>query len=210
MPGAAIDKFRLWRQEGTGLKSRFDSELLAPAIDRDDISSLIVNNKIDRGDQLQELRLRYYPSINVDRAKLFAGMIPGDLQDAEDALLEMGFRNNPTAYVEVTEQHGPDDGSYARVEVTETGARFNIPQFAIHPSLYKRMKRQLHATIYEVDNGVIFLLHDERAAWLQPMRHVFINDVSARVGVRDFRDLWYDTFQQELSGKNQVAWDTTH
>lgn len=210
MPGAAIDKFQLWRQEGTGFKSRFSPELLPPVVDREDLSSLMINNKIDRGDQLQKIRLRRYPSINVDRAKLFAGMIRGDKEDAENSLLEMGFRNNPTAYVEVTEQHGPDDGSYARVEVTETGARFNVPQFALHPSLYKRMKRQIHAVIYEVENGVLFLTHDERSAWLQPMRHVLVNDASARVGVRDFRDLWFDTFGEELRGKDQVVWNTTH
>lgn len=210
MPGAAITKFQLWRQEGVGFKSRFNTELQPPVIDRDDISSIIVNNKIERGDLLQKIRLRRAPSINVDRARLFAGMVPGSKEDAENALLQMGFRSNPTAYVEVTEQHGPDDGSYALVEVTETGANVDVPQFAARPSFYKRMKRQIHVVIYEVESGVLFLTHDERSAWLQPMRHVFVNDASARVGVRDFRDLWFDTFGEELRGKSQVAWNTTH
>lgn len=210
MPGAAVSKFQLWRKEGVGVKSRFSDALEPSARDRDDISPLLLDQKIERGDTLQELRLKHYPSINVDRDKLFAGYINENKDAAEDLLIELGFRNNPTAYVEVTEENGPDDGSYARTFVTETGGRFDIPKLAPNPSFYKRMKRQLHVVIYDVGDRTEFLVHDERSAWLQPARHVIVNDAEAQVGVRDFRDLWFDQFGRELRGKSQVVWDTTH
>lgn len=210
MAGALVNKFQLWRKEGTGVKSRFSDELKSPARDRDDISPLLVDRKINRGDTLQELRLKHYPSIDVDRRKLFAGFINENVEGAEQLLVELGFRNNPTAYVEVTEENGPDDGSYSRQFVTETGARFDIPKILPNPSFYKRMKRQLHVVLFDVGDRTEFLVHDERSAWLQPARHVIVNDAEARVGVRDFRDLWFDQFGRELRGKGQVVWDTTH
>lgn len=204
------NKLFLWRSSRRGIKSRFSDDVKKSPLRRDDVPDIQVTNKIKRGDTLQELRLRYYPSIDVEKNLLYAGEIEGDLGDAEDKLLELGFRNNPTAYVEVTEEHGPDDGSYSLQQISEDGGRLDIPRISKQPSFWKRTKLQFHITVYELQERVLFLAHKEISAWLQPARHVWANDVSARIGVRDFRDMWFDEFEEELPGKQNVRWDTAH
>ena len=211
MSGPIIDKFNLWRDANKGIKTRFNSGKRKPAVKREDVSDLKIDLKIERGSRLQEARLKRYPSIDVDYDSLFAGKIQGDLSDAKDRLTSIGFRNNPTAYVEITEEHGPDEGSYSRQFITEGSRRFDLPRIGSQPSLFHREKRQLHVTVYEVDESEVhFLAHEERSAWLQPMRHVAVNDSSARIGVRDFRDAWYDEFGEPLGGVSNVQWETSH
>lgn len=204
------NKLTLWKSSKRGLKSRFTGDVKLSANDRSDVAQPSVQAKMDRGDRLQELRLRYYPSIDVDRDKLYAGYITGDLQDAKDMLHEMGFRNNPTAYVEVTDEYGPDDGSYSLQYITEDATRLDFPRITQQPTLLKRVKRQIHVTVYELDDRVEFLVHEEMSAWLQPARHVVKGDSTARIGVRDFRDEWYDEFEEELPGRENVMWETAH
>lgn len=201
-----IGKSQLWFESGKGVKSLFDSELNDPVLDRDDIPRLVFNRKVKRGDKLQELRLRYYSTIDVDYGRLFAGRMEGDLDAARSKLIKMGYRNNPTAYVEVTEDHGPDDGSFARQYVTETGTP-RRPYLTNFPSLYRRIKNQVHVVVFQVDDEVHFLAHDEKSAWLQPMRHVTVNNAKASIGVRRFRNDWYDTHGEELGGKEDVKWE---
>jgi hypothetical protein len=199
-----------WLDPTKGLKTRFSDRLQDPPVDRVDVGKAVLDEKIDRGDTLQELRLKHYPSIDVNKRELFAGKIQSDLEMAEEMLNIMGYRNNPTAYVEITEEHGPDDGSYARQIVTESGTNIDNPKLSSFPSPFRREKRQIHVTIYGVEDGTIFLAHEERSAWLQPGRHIAINDASGRRGVRDFRDDWFDEFGQELGGKEEVKWNTTN
>lgn len=204
------NKLLLWSSRKRGLKSRFTGEVKQAVQSRTDVAQPIVQNKMERGDRLQSLRLRYYPSIDVDRAKHFAGRVEGDLDDAQDMLHELGFRNNPTAYVEVTDEYGPDDGSYSLQYITEDGTRLNIPRLTQQPSLFKRLKRQIHVTVYELDDEVEFLAHEEISAWLQPARHVVKGDATAKIGIRDFRDEWFDEFGEELPGREEVRWPTAH
>lgn len=204
------DKLYMWRSSRRGIKSRFLDEVNVSAERRDDIPDIQVTNKMKRGDYLQELRLKYYPSIDVDKGRLYAGEMDGNIEDAEDKLFQLGFRNNPTAYVEVTEEHGPDDGSYSLQQISESGTKLDIPRISQQPSVWKRNKLQFHITVYELQEKVIFLAHKEISAWLQPARHVWKGDASARIGVRDFRDMWYDEFETELDGKEKVNWETTH
>lgn len=210
MARPVLQKASLWLDSDKGLRGRFSDELKEPAGKRDDVPNVLLETKAQRGDRVQELRLKFYPSINVDYNKLFAGKAEATLEEVEDALLEMGYRNNPTAYVEVTEQFGPDDGSYARQFITETGSRRNIPVIGGTVSPLKRVKRQIHVTLYKVENEVHFLSHEEISAWLQPTRHVVVGDSSARVGVRDFRDDWFDAFNSELPGGESVKWETNN
>lgn len=204
------NKVFLWRSRRRGIKSRLTSEVKEAVEIRDDIPDVLVANKLKRGDLLQKARLQYYPSIDVDKDQLYAGEIEGDLGDAEEKLLQLGFRNNPTAYVEVTEEHGPDDGSYSLQQISEDGGRTDIPRITSQPSYWKRTKLQFHVALYELQERVLFLAHKEISAWLQPARHVWDGEASARIGVRDFRDMWFDEFEEELGGKNKVAWDVTH
>lgn len=204
------NKLFLWRSSRRGLKSRFSDDVKSPAISRDDIPDVQVSSKIKRGGNLQELRLRYYPSIDVNKDEMFAGRMEGDLEDARDRLFDLGFRNNPTAYVEITDEHGPDDGSYSKQVITEDGTTHDIPRITQQPSFWKRLKEQFHITVYQLDGEVLFLAHKEVSAWLQPARHLIKNDASKRIGVRDFRDQWYDEFGEELGGKGDVLWETTH
>lgn len=201
------NKARLWISRSRGVKSRFFSDVKRSARERDDIPDVLVANKIKRGGVLQKARLKYYPSIDVDKNMLYTGEIEGTLDDAIEILNAMGYRNNPTAYVEVTDEHGPDDGSYSRQMVTEDDARFDIPQVVPAPLIYKRLKRQNHITLYDVDDRVIFLAHEEISAWLQPARHVVVGDATARIGVRNFRNRFYDEFGEEFPGKRNVFWD---
>lgn len=204
------EKFNLWRDANKGFKSRFMNAAKDPAAKRDDLPDLQVQMKMERGDKLQEARLKRYPSIDVDRDKLLAGTIPGDLEEAEDRLNTLGFRNNPTAYVEVTEENGPDDGSYSRQIVTETGGRLDIPRVTNQPLFFRRVKDQIHLALYELQDEVEVLAHRERSAWLQPARHVLVNDASARRGVRDLRDIWFDEFEEEMPGQDLTNWETSH
>lgn len=205
-----LTKFNLWRDVNKGFKTRFSNKLEEPPEDREDIRPTVVQNKIERGTRLQKLRLRFYPSINVNRENLFAGRVDSNLDEATDALIDLGFRNNPTAYVEVTDEHGPDEGSYAKQIVTETGGRFNIPQAVLRPAVFRRVKDQIHVTVYSTDDGVEYLAHREQSAWLQPARHVVVNNADARRGVRDFRDVWFDEFEFELPAKDEVKWDVSN
>lgn len=202
------NKLKLWISTRRGIKSRAFQGVKNPVLQREDIPDVQVANKAKRGDVLQKLRLRYYPSIDVDKDSLYAGEIKGSLDDAVNILKQMGMRSNPTAYVEVTDEHGPDDGSYSRQIITEDEAKFNIPQIINHPAIYKRIKRQTHVAVYDVSDKVLFLAHDEISAWLQPARHVVQGDVSPRVGVREFRNRYYDEMGEELPGKRNVRWDT--
>lgn len=205
------NKLQLWVSRNRGVKSRVLSNAKPSALNRDDIPDVQVSSKIKRGDILQEARLKYYPSIDVDKCTLYAGeMRNASLEDAENRLIDIGYRNNPTAYVEVTSEHGPDDGSYSRQEITEDGGRLDIPQISNQPAYWKRLKLQNHVTLYELEDRVIFLAHKEVSAWLQPARHVVNNDASARMGVRDFRNSWYDEFGEELQGKRSVRWEVIH
>lgn len=205
-----MQKLKLWRESGKGLKTRLDSGLNSPVVSRDDVATPLVNQSIERGDTAQKLRLRHYPSINVDRDQLYAGYMEGDKDDAEEMLFAMGYRNNPTAYVEVTEEHGPDDGSYARQYITEGQVGREREHLTNFPTLFKRIKRQKHVVIYDTEDRVEFLVHDETSAWLQPALHVTVNDVDARRGVQEFRLDWFDEHAEELPGSKEVKWEIAH
>ena len=204
------NKVYLWRSRDRGVKSRITKAVSRPAVKRDKVPDVLTTTKLKRGDTTQKLRLKHYPSIDVDFDLLYAGEIEGDLDTAEDLLIEMGFRNNPTAYVEVTDQYGPDDGSYSKQYIEEDAGRIELPHITGQPALWRRLKQQIHVTVFQINSTVAFLAHKETSAWLQPARHVWNNEVSARVGVRDFRDEWYDEFERELPGKEKVIWDTTN
>ena len=208
-----IQKFNLWRDTNKGFKNRFSNRVQDSALDRADVPTIRVREKMNRGDRVQEARLERYPSIDVDKDNLYAGEIEGDLDDAEDLLEDLGYRNNPTAYVEITEEDGPDDGSYAKQFITESGqtGRKDIPVLlGGMPQLYRRMKEQVHVVVFEQEETVEFLAHRERSTFLQPMRHVFINNANARKGVRDFRNEFYDEAGTELAGKDKVKWEVAH
>lgn len=204
--GPAMEKFNLWMSRRGEMRGRLAKGTKKPALKRDDISDIDIQSKVNRGSKSQELRLRYYPTIDVDYDKLYAGYIEGDLSDAKRKLNSLGYRNNPTAYVEVTEEYGPDEGSYARQEVTETGVRFDIPIPHNHPTLFRRKKEQVHVCLFNVGDEVHFLAHKETSAWLQPARHVTINQSSARIGIRELRNDWKDHFGDELGGGDEVNW----
>lgn len=197
MTGTIRTKFNLWRDINKGFKSRFNSAVKNPVINRPDIPTQRVQSSIDRGDRIQEARLKRYPSINVDFDRVYAGSIQGDLEDAEEALFRIGFRNGPLAYVEVTDRFGPDDGSYWLHIITETG---KLPVIENRLGLFRRIKDQVHVVVWEdEDRGMVhFGAHREQSALLQPARHVAINEANARRGIRDFRNKWSDEFGQEL------------
>lgn len=197
MPGPVRTKLQLWRESSKGLKSRLNTNIKEPALDRSDVRTSLVQQKVERGDRLQEARLRRYPSIDVDLDKVYAGSIEGDLNDAKELVMEAGFRNGPLAYVEVTDQFGPDDGSYWLHIITETG---KLPFIENRAGLFRRVKDQIHVVNWlDEDRGMVhFGAHREQSALLQPARHVTINDANARRGVRDFRNKWFDTFGEEL------------
>lgn len=203
-------RVKLWRDSTKGVKTRILSAVKDSASDRDDISDVLVNTKIKRGDRLQEARLKFAPSIDVDGDKVFAGRIEGSIDDAAERLRDLGFRANPTAYVEVTEENGPDDGSFSKLLVTETTGPINRPRLLPNPGIYRRVKDQIHIVLWDTNEGVEFGAHREQHAWLQPTRHLVANDASYRIGVRDFRDIWLDEFEEELGGKDDVVWDTTN
>lgn len=208
-----IQKFNLWRDRNKGLKNRFSGKVKDSPLDRTDVATINVREKMDRGGRAQKARLERYPSIDVDKDQLYAGEIEGDLEDAEDLLEDLGFRHNPTAYVEVTEEDGPDDGSYAKQYIVESGqtGRKDAPVLlGGMPQLYRRLKEQVHVVIFEQEDTVEFLAHREQSTFLQPMRHVVVNNANARKGVRDFRNTFYDVAGMELGGKEKVSWDVLH
>ena len=210
MAGPLRAKFKLWRESSLGVKSRFKSDVNSPVSSLDSVDNREVKKSIRRGDKVQQARLKYYPSINVDFAGLHAGHIDGDADDAEELLFEVGFRNGPLAYVEVTDQYGPDDGSYWLTVVRETG---QLSMVENRTRAFRRVKDQIHVTIYDQSNqdGLThFLAHREPSAVLQPARHSTHDSADAARGVRDFRDIWYDTFGEELMGKEQVVHPVTH
>lgn len=203
------NKLQLWASGRRGIKSSFVGDTKAPALEREDIPDVLVTNRIKRGDKLQELRLRFYPTVDVELQNLYAGEMRGaSKEDAVNRLIDLGYRSNPTAYVEVTDEHGPDQGSYSRQLITEDGGKLDIPRASQQPSFWKRVKLQNHVVLYELDDRILFLAHKEVSAWLQPARHVVSGDVSARIGVRDFRNLWFDEFGEELGGKANIRWNT--
>lgn len=208
--GPVMEKFSLWMDRKGEMRGRFNENIKAPALKRDDISGGYVQSKINRGDRSQEARLRHYPTIDVNYDNLFAGRIQGDLEDAKRRLNRLGYRNNPTAYVEVTDEYGPDEGSYSRQIVTETGVRFDVPIPHNFPTLFRRKKEQVHVCLFNTGDEVHFLAHRETSAWLQPARHVAINESSARKGIRAFRNDWYDKFNNELEGREDVKWELSH
>lgn len=210
MPGPLMEKASLWRDRSKGVTARLSDEAKDPAVERDDIPDLLTNQSVQRGDRLQAARLKRYPSIDVDHTKVFAGRMDGSLSDAEDRLRALGFRTNPTAYVEVSDKNGPDDGSYSKVLVTETSARVDVPMVTVRPSLFRRIKDQIHIVVWETEDGIAFGAHREQHAWLQPARHVVVNDSNYEIAVRDFRDMWFDEFGEELGGGDEINWESTH
>lgn len=187
MAGPLRNKIQLWRESSKGIKSRLNTDIQPPALDRDDVLTSLTKEKMQRGGRLQRWRLENYPSIDVDFADVYAGSIEGDKDDAQEFLMELGFRNGPFAYVEVTEEFGPDDGSYWLHTITETG---KFPYIENRLGLFRRVKDQVHVAVWEdVDRGMVhFGAHREQSALLQPARHVAVGDSQIERGVEDFRN----------------------
>jgi len=189
-------RFELWADKGLTLTDRLET---APAVKRD-IDPAIMEQSIQRGDLLQEIRLKRYPSIEVSFDNLYAGTYRGTLDELEQKLFEIGYRNNATAYVEITDKLGPDDGSYSQQIVKESGEFPNLQisrPFGMIP-LYNRVKLQNHITTF-VDGDVVHILaHQETSAWLQPLRHLTVSEGDANIGIREFRQAWKDQFEEEL------------
>lgn len=197
MTGPFRTKLRLWRESSKGIKSQITSAVKEPAFKRPDIRTSMVQAKMQRGDRVQSLRLRYYPSIDVDFEQVYAGSIQGDLDDAKELLMEAGFRNGPFAYVEVTDEFGPDDGSFWLHVITETG---KYPVIENRLGLFRRIKDQIHVVTWlDEDRGMVhFGAHREKSAALQPARHAVINDADANRGIRDLNNKLSDEFGFEL------------
>jgi hypothetical protein len=189
----------LWADKGLTATDRVSHP---PAIQRDSISQSTLDRKIERGDISQKLRLRYYPSIEIKFDNMYAGSFKGSLDELEEKLFAAGYRNNPTAYVEISDEYGPDDGSYARQRITESqefpylgrGRPFGVVTW------WNRVKEQVHVTAFvEEDSDWIHLLaHMESSAWLQPVRHVTVSEGNAEIGVREFREAWRDEHGEAL------------
>lgn len=195
MTGPLRQKLTLWRESSRGIKSRFHPDLKDPAFQRSDVRTSLVQNKMDRGDRIQSLRLKHYPSTDVELSRVYAGSLEASLEETERRLMEAGFRNGPLAYVEVTERFGPDDGSYWLHIVTETG---KFPRVENRVGAFRRIKDQIHVVLWKDGDWTHLGAHREQSAPLQPARHVVINDANARRGIRDLRDKWFDTFGEEL------------
>lgn len=188
-------RIELWADKGLTITDRLET---TPAVKRD-IDQSLLDQKLQRGDLLQRIRLRRYPSIEVDFDTLYAGSVQGDIDDAKQKLFEIGFRNGPLAYVEVTEKFGPDDGSLWLNIIRETGSFPNVPLNNFVG--FRRIKDQIHISIFrdEKRDMVHVLAHREKSAALQPLRHLTISQGDAERGVRDFRDVWVDTFNNNVS-----------
>lgn len=192
-------KIELWREKGLTLQNRLGHP---PAANRESVDEDVLSEKITRGDIVQEIRLRFYPSVELDFNTFYAGSIDSDLDEVESMLFEVGFRNNPTAYVEITEKFGPDDGSYSRQFITEDD---EFPYLGIGRPIgvvtwWNRLKLQYHITTFvDEDRDLTHLVcHREASAWLQPARHITVSEGEGRIGVRDFRNFWKDEFGEEL------------
>lgn len=186
-----MNKLQLWKEKGLTLNDRLQTK---PAVRRDGIEESTLERKKERGDIAQNIRLRFYPSIRVDFGDLYAGTFEGTLQEFEDEVFDIGYRNNPTAYVEITERFGPDDGSYARQVVTEDE---EFPYLGIgrplgHITYWNRIKLQNHITVYAEPEKkwVHILAHREASAWLQPARHLTVSEGDAKIGIEEFRQRW--------------------
>lgn len=197
MSGPIRTKVQLLRESNKGLKSRLKDGVRGPALERDDVRTSTTEKKIERGDKLQALRLRNYPSIDVDFDRLYAGSIEGGKKEAEEILMRAGFRNGPLAYVEVTNEFGPDDGSYWLQIITETG---KFPFIDNRVPLFRRVKDQIHVVIWEDEEESMthFGAHREKSAMLQPARHASISESDAQRGIRDFRNKLNDEFGKDL------------
>lgn len=197
MAGPIRDKINLWRDSERGLKSRLNTQVNPPALDRDDVLTSLAQEKLERGDRIQRWRLENYPSIDVNFDTVYAGSIEGTAEDAQELLMDIGFRNGPFAYVEVTDEFGPDDGSYWLHIITETG---KFPVIENRLGLFRRIKDQVHVAVWEdQERGLTHLgAHREQSALLQPARHVTLNDSNAQRGVRDLRDKFKDELGEEL------------
>lgn len=205
-----MNKLSMWREANKGLKSRLTNKVKDPALQREEVPDVFAKESFRRGDTLQKARLRFYPSIDVEHQRVYAGTYDGSLSELEDKLVAIGARNNPTAYVEITEENGPDDGSYSILFITETGGGPDVPRARNTPSIFRRVKDQIHLVLWKTSEGVDIGAHREQHAWLQPARHAAVNDANAGTGIRDFRDMWFDEFGEELPGKDDVKWETTH
>ncbi|EGQ44204.1 MAG: hypothetical protein J07AB43_02630 [Candidatus Nanosalina sp. J07AB43] len=192
-------KIEMWREKGLTLRSRLNAD--PPPVDRDDIPQSTLQNKIERGDVIQELRLRFYPSIGLTERKndYYAGSFRGSIDEFEDKAYSIGYRNNPTAYVEIIDGLGPDDGSYARIEITESQEfpylGFDRP-FGI-VTWWNRVKEQNHLTTFidEEEDLVHIFVHKEASAWLQPIRHATVSE-GDNIGAKEFTLRWEDNYEQ--------------
>jgi len=191
-----MNRLDLWADKGLTLTDRLKTK---PAVNRD-IEPAVLEQKLQRGDLLQKIRLRRYPSIEVDFDTLYAGTYRGSLDELEQKLFQIGYRNNATSYVEVTQRLGPDDGSYSRQIIKEDSKfpHLNIDRPLGMIPIYNRVKLQNHITTF-VDGDVIHILaHREISAWLQPLRHLAISEGDAEIGIREFRQSWRDEFGESL------------
>lgn len=206
MTGPIRQKLSYWLDESKGAKTRLNSDLGDPVSEREDVSQSNLSTKIDRGDRVQKARLKFYPSIEIDFKSLYAGSINGGLRQAEKKLYDMGFRNGPLAYVEITDEYGPDDGSYWKQKITETG---KFPFIDNRISAFRRVKDQIHTCIFvdEGDNMVHFTAHREQSSLLQPARHLYVGEGEGYRGVRGFRAVWYDTFGEALPAPLGLDYD---
>lgn len=198
------ERISSWLEKGLTARARL---LVDPAVQRD-IDEQVLEQKLQRGDLTQRIRLRRYPSIEVDFDTLYAGTYRGSLDELEQKLFEIGYRNNPTAYVEVTDRLGPDDGSYARQIIKEDSEFPHLPvdrPLNMVP-LYNRLKLQNHVTTFVDEDRVHILAHQETSAWIQPGRHLSVSEGDAKIGIREFRQAWDDEFgvsiPKPLSGTN--------
>jgi len=190
-------KIELWKKKGLTLRDRLNAD--PPATSVESISQDLLDQKLERGDILQELRLKYYPTIDLTEKKddYYVGSFSGTLEELEDMLFSIGYRNNPTAYVEVMDGLGPDDGSYARVEVTESqefpylgiGRPFGIVTW------WNRIKEQNHLTTFVEDDYVHVFVHKEASAWLQPIRHLTVSEGSD-IGGEEFSLRWEEKYDE--------------
>jgi len=191
-----MSKLDLWQDKGLTITDRLKTE---PAINRD-IDEAVLQEKLKRGDLAQEARLKYYPSIEVDFDNLYAGTFRGSRRELQQKMFDMGFRNNPTSYVEVTDEFGPDEGSFAQVIVKEDTEfpHLNVDRILGSIPLWNRVKLQNHVAIFKDGEVFHILAHQETSAWLQPLRHLTVSEANARIGIREFRDAWFDEFKEEL------------
>lgn len=192
-------KLEMWKKKGLTLRARMDAN--PPAVDRDDIPEDTLEEKLERGDILQKLRLRYYPTLDITKKKnnFYVGTVKKSLDELEDLIFKIGYRNNPTAYVETIEGLGTDDGSYARNEITESqefpylgiGRPFGIVTW------WNRVKEQNHLTTFVDGDYVHIFVHKEASAWLQPIRHVTLSEGDDQ-GSAEFKLRWNEKYDIEL------------